>query len=385
MSVAAFDPLKHKRGAHGQFTDMLKSLKPGSAVELPDGHQVKAIAQRQGSGTRKVYKVTGPMVSKKSGHFPDASQAAKAALNASAQHNHPDAVGGSKHYDNFDRAMGVAEAPAPQAAAPAGSVPKAQQNAAQLRTLLSPNPDKALKQVDRDLARGHLQAFQAAALRHLLREEQRRKAAEPQPEKPKREGGKRDVHGPADKPKAGDLKPGQTIHHDEHGPMVYMGRNATNHHVARKQNEPEGAKPRIIRLKNVKIGEGGEGSVGGSTDKPSSPSRGKQDKQGKGKAGRSPSQQARFDQFAKLQGDIKKAKKGGKAKNAQTPGISPREREAVAELSRGKKVTAYDLPVGTRVKTNLGTGVVVWRKGAKAVKYDDGAFGGANINATKVK
>jgi hypothetical protein len=339
--AAQFDPLKHKRGAHGKFTDMLRSLKPGGAVELPDGIKVKAEAD----GGKRKFVVQDPNGRRRPGHYLEAEHAARAGLNASAAHQHPDAIGGNKSYHDWQSAMegkgGIAPRevkprevkPARAVAAAPGGSHVAQQNAEGLRKAYPKDPKVAKTHVERDRKKGLLQPWQASRLNQLLTDEQvaaepksgssewrieekdmqaghyqegyhkerkfvvygpdkaggtvhaTRAEAEADLEKRKKRhaqrgearpaaAGKRDVAGPANKPKAGDLKLGQRIKHDEHGDMIYMGRNATNHHVARKANEPEGAKPRIIRLKNVSIGDGGAGSVGGSTDKPASPSRG---------------------------------------------------------------------------------------------------------------
>lgn len=334
MTAQEFDPLKHRRGAHGKFVDMLRSLKPGSAVQLPDGIHVKAVNAKHGQGRRRKYQVIHANGKKVGGDHLEAGTAAQVALNQSAQHVHPDAVGGARRYENFNHAMGEGQQAAEAAG---GAAASGQKNIAQLRAAYPADTRAAIAKVTAEQRRGilpqmtaegllrHLRAEQAQQKRianrpapakpsqadsqgfhikeemlggfghyqegyhkekrfvvygpdqpggavftsqsaaeanmkarkerHAVRQEQQAKRAAAQPA-----GGKRDVAGPKDKPKASDLTPGVTkLTHSQHGEMIYMGRNATNHHVARKVADGEGGKKHIIRLKEITLGHGGGG------------------------------------------------------------------------------------------------------------------------------
>lgn len=275
-----FDPLKHKRGVHGKFSDMLASLKPGSAAHLPDGIHVKAGTGRFGGGTRRGYQVHGANGEKIGGFHAERSSAAMVALNASAKNTHPDSIGGTKSHENFKAAEqyaahGTSAAPKPAKAASlahgAGGGEGHADNLAAVRKSFHPDPAKARQQVQnsklpqfqkRDLhvalareiaakndAKGRIApAADRNALRKMTPDEKRAAVKRQEEDKAGVAGA-----GAGNKPKAGDLALGGTLHHDSHGEMVYMGRNSTNHHVARKAGDGEGGKKHIIRLKNVSL------------------------------------------------------------------------------------------------------------------------------------
>lgn len=330
MSHAKFDPLKHKRGAGGKFTDMLRNLNPGSAVELPDGIHVKVSNERYGAGRRRMYVVQGPRGEKLGNAHLEAQTAAGVALNKSAQHEHPDAVGGNKRHETYAAAMdygehGTQQSPIRKAEQAAGSAhARVANNAAELRRAYPANPREALRKAKAERDRGQLPRFQANALIAHIQAEiaiQKREGRQSKaksdaqdwgveekmlggfgnyqdgyheekrfvavgPDKPggtvhktreeaeadiakrkerhtavekARGDRKRDVAGDPNKPKASDLKPGVTkLTHSQHGEMLYMGRNATNHHTARKVSDGEGGKKHIIRLKEIQIGSASE-------------------------------------------------------------------------------------------------------------------------------
>jgi hypothetical protein len=265
-SAQEFDPLKHKRGSHGRFTDMLRLLKPGSAAKLPDGIHVKAVNAKHGQGRRRKYQVIHANGKQVGGDHLEAGTAALVALNQSAQHEHPDAVGGRQRYENFAHAMG--EGMGAAEAAGGGARAHMQQNAAEIRRAYPADTRAAIAKVTAEQRRGLLPGFQAEALlRHLRAEQAQQKRVNAGPKRQEAaapSGAKRDVAGDPNKPKAGDLTPGVTkLTHSQHGEMIYMGRNATNHHVARKVADGEGGKKHIIRLKEIKLGHGAAEEKGG--------------------------------------------------------------------------------------------------------------------------
>lgn len=326
-----FDPLKHKRGAGGKFADMLRNLKPGSAVELPDGIHVKASQSRVGGKQRRGYTVHNPGGKQAPGFHLEAQTAAVAALNHSARHEHPDAVGGKKKFTSYEAAIG-GEPPLKGARPVAASLPHGEgggqghaKNLDDVRKSFDPDPMKARQQINnsklpqfqkrellikvqreiaakkdatgriapappvgkptydvqkmhavagekddlkaladagytrRDLMRylDDTQAITGEEARGIVQRALGKGGAGAQGQN--RQGQHLHVKGPGEyKPKAGDLKQGETkLNHSVHGDMVYMGRNATNHHVAAKADDL-GGKKHIIRLKEISLGHAGK-------------------------------------------------------------------------------------------------------------------------------
>lgn len=109
-----WDPNEHPRNPLGRFTEILRGMKSGQSVDLPDGHRVEAhVSKRAGRSERrfKVHAPAGDMgeaiqnlvagrsIQSKTHRL--AENAARDALDRSAQSAHPNSLGGKKRYKDL--------------------------------------------------------------------------------------------------------------------------------------------------------------------------------------------------------------------------------------------------------------------------------------------
>jgi hypothetical protein len=99
--LSKFDPRRHPRDTRGRFRDALNKLSVGDALELPDGVKVR---RGESGKNAPVFKIETP------GNAPNrtalnAAEAADEALLVSAQHEHPEALGGSKKHGSLPQAL----------------------------------------------------------------------------------------------------------------------------------------------------------------------------------------------------------------------------------------------------------------------------------------
>lgn len=88
MADTIFDPKLYPRDPRSKFAAAVGGLKHGDSIGLPDSHTVSKRADS--------YSVHGPQIGKVGEYAPTAHDAADAALQASAAHNHPESLGGPR-------------------------------------------------------------------------------------------------------------------------------------------------------------------------------------------------------------------------------------------------------------------------------------------------